>query len=350
MLPACEGDCLILSWGDDDQPSRLLIDAGRKSTASAIQAYADKHGRPAEMFELFIITHIDRDHIEGAVELLKDPGFRPLVKQVWFNDRADLDYAPPATEFEAFGALDGERLTTLIAENEMASNVDFKPGPVAVENEQLQTVILAGGLSLTVISPDQHQLSNLDKPWDDTLKGAPEGWEELGEPEPINIDFLASLPFKSDAAKPNGSSIAVIATYDGRSVLLTGDAHVGRLLRSLDIYKAQHPEFDGFALIKAAHHGSRGSVSLDLVKAVQCDCWAISTNGSQFKHPDREAIARIIVGSPQPVHLHFNYDTIFTGYWRSPTVQPYGFTTVYGDGYLAVDVPDIVESTPSGNV
>lgn len=339
MLPACEGDCLILCWGDSERPHRLLIDAGRESTADAVQGYANRHGRANDMFELFIITHIDRDHIEGAVKLLGDAAFRPLVKQVWFNDRGDLNYAPPASEFETFGALDGERLSALIADHGIASNVRFKPAPVAVQNEKLPTVQLQGGLVLTVLSPDQEQLVNLAKPWDDTLREAPPGWEEYGESEPINIDFLSTRPFKSDRARPNASSIAVIATYEGRSVLLAGDAHVGRLMTSLALYKGEHPEFEQFALVKAAHHGSRGNVSSELVKAVRCSRWAISTNGSQFKHPDREAIARIVAGSPGPVGLFFNYETQFTTYWRGPCAQSYDFTPIYGvDGYLAVDI------------
>lgn len=340
MLPACEGDCLILSWGNEDNPRRLLIDGGRESTAEAVLAYADQHGRKVDMFELFIVTHIDRDHIEGAVKLLRDKDFRSLIKEVWFNDRGDLDYALPAPGFESYGALDGERLTRLIADNDMATNLAFHPAPVVVQNEKLPVVELPGGLTLTVLSPDQQQLANLAAPWDDTLDEVPPGWEEYGGPEPIDVDFLAGRPFKSDKAKPNGSSIAVVAAFDGREVLLTGDAHVGRLIASLDLYKAEYPEHKGFALVKAAHHGSRGNVSSELVAAVDCSNWAISTNGTQFKHPDREAIARMIAGSPGPVKLYFNYDTQFTSYWRNSCVQPYAFEPRYGSkGYLAIDIP-----------
>jgi hypothetical protein len=341
MLPACEGDCLILSWGDADKPYHLLIDAGRDSTAEAVLAYAEEHGGAKDMFELFIVTHIDRDHIEGAVALLRSERFRPLVKQIWFNDRGDLDYAPPEPGFETYGALDRERLTTLIAEHQIVNNLPFKPAPVAVQHENLPVVELRGGLTLTVLSPDQQQLADLAKPWDDTLQEAPPGWEEYGEAEPIDIAFLASRPFKSDKAKPNGSSIAVVAAYKKRAVLLTGDAPVGRLLASLALYEDMHPEHEGFALVKASHHGSRGNISRELVAAARCSCWAISTNGTQFKHPDREAIARIIAGSPGKVKLLFNYDTPFTGYWRGPTVHAHDFTPAYGDGgYLAIDIPE----------
>ncbi|MBR1177097.1 hypothetical protein JQ617_24305 [Bradyrhizobium sp. KB893862 SZCCT0404] len=341
MLPAREGDCLILSWGEADSPYRLLIDAGRESTSEAVLAYVEEHGGAKDMFELFIVTHIDRDHIEGAVALLRSERFRPLVKQIWFNDRGDLDYAPPEPGFETYGALDGERLAALIAEHQIANNLDFRPAPVAVRQEELPVVELPGGLTLTVLSPDQQQLADLAKPWEDTLREAPPGWEEYGETEPIDVAFLASRPFKSDKAKPNGSSIAVVAAYKKRTILLTGDAHVGRLLASLALYKEMHPEHEGFALVKASHHGSRGNISNELVAAAQCSCWAISTNGAQYKHPDREAIARIIAGAPDTVKLFFNYDTPFTAWWRRPNVGAYAFTSSYGDGgYLAIDIPE----------
>ncbi|MBY2989003.1 hypothetical protein HF280_31675, partial [Rhizobium leguminosarum] len=158
----------------------------------------------------------------------------------------------------------------------------------------------------------------------------------------------ASHPFKSDKAKPNGSSIAVVATYSGSSVLLAGDAHVGRLLTSLELYSKQHPQHERFALVKASHHGSRGNISLDLVKAAKCNKWAISTNGDHFKHPDREAIARIIAGSPTPVELFFNYETEFTSFWRNPSTQPYAFMSTYGtSGYLSIDILETVDATPT---
>ena len=344
MLPACEGDCLILSWGDPDRPYRLLIDGGRESTAEAVLAYAREHGYAQNMFELFIVTHIDRDHIEGAVTLLKCARFRPLIREIWFNDRGDLDYANPAPGFETFGALDGERITKLIADYRIDHNSAFNSGPVAVQDQNLPVIEFSGGLKLTILSPDQKQLIALAKPWDDTVRAAPPGWEEYGEAELIDIDFLASQPFKSDRAKPNGSSIAVAATFKGQTVLLAGDAHVGRLLTSIALYKDMNPHHQGFALVKTSHHGSRGNISMEFVKAARCNRWAISTNGTQFKHPDREAIARIVAGSPGPLSLLFNYDTDYTGYWRRSAVQSYDFTPVYGEnGYLAIDIGTFAE-------
>jgi hypothetical protein len=203
ILPAVEGDCLILSWGNDAAPRRILIDAGRKQTARAILKYASDNKLPTGAFERFIITHIDRDHIEGAVPLLRNAGFRKCVKQVWFNGRGDLDYAEPQSSFESMGALDGERITRAISKFAIPWNTDFKGAPVAVSQENLPSFCLPEGLAITVLSPDLNQLASLAETWDDTVEAAPEGWENLGATDQVEIEPLAASLFKSDRAKPN---------------------------------------------------------------------------------------------------------------------------------------------------
>ena len=62
---------------------------------------------------------------------------------------------------------------------------------------------------------------------------------------------------------------------------------------------------------KIAHHGSKKNTSIDLVKAVKCKNWIISTNGKQFDHPDQEAIARVVKYGTKNQTLLFNYRTDF---------------------------------------
>lgn len=338
LLPAREGDCLVLSWGKNDAPYRILIDAGRTGTAEDVRSYIQTNNLRAGAFERFIITHIDRDHIEGAVDLLNDAEFKPLVGQVWFNGRENISTAGAQTQFETFGALDGERVTKALEEHGYDWNTDFDGGPIIIGNE-LPAVDLEGGMKLTILSPDAQQLADMAKPWDDTIEAAPEGWENLGPAGPIDIETLASTPFKGDRAKPNGSSIAMIAEYRGDRILLTGDAHVPRLLESLALYQAQFPEKKSFSLVKASHHGSRANVSTELVEAVDCQHWAISTSGAQFRHPDQEAIARIIMSSPRGTTIWFNYDQPQTRTWLRPTKPDRGFKPEYGvSGLLAIDI------------
>lgn len=339
FFPAREGDALILSWGDAAAPQRILIDAGRTSTAETIKAHAREGQFGPGAFELFVITHIDRDHIEGAVALLADAWFRKRVKGVWFNGRKDLEYAPPASDYETFGARQGEVLTNLIQQHCVPWNSAFGDAPVAIAGRSLPAVEI-GGLKLTIISPDLKQLAALAQPWDEqVVEKAPPGWETYGE-EVIDIGALAKPPFKPDRAKPNGSSIAMIAEYGGRRILLTGDAHVWRLRASLDQYANSHPALRHMCLVKASHHGSRGNTSLELVSELACPHWVISTNGDHFGHPDQEAIARIITASPGPVRLFFNYATHRTRPWAAPTLKPQtDYQASFGeDGLLSIDL------------
>jgi ribonuclease BN (tRNA processing enzyme) len=339
LLPACEGDCLILTWGDAARPRRILIDAGRKKTARFIMDYVATHSLSDGSFELFIITHIDRDHIEGAVPLLRSASFRRLVKEVWFNGRKDLIYARPQSMYEEFGALDGERITQALTEHRMAWNTRWGPKPVAITDRELPSIELPDGLRLTLLSPDAGQLADLAKPWDETIEASRPGWEAYGPADPVEIRQLAAMPFKGDRARPNASSIALLADYDGKSIVLAGDAHADRLSESLGLYSAAGASKSKVVLVKAPHHGSRGNISAELVQALNCSKWAFSTNGDQFSHPDAEAVARVLVNSPPKTTLFFNYETIQTSIWKRPVIPHMDFAAIFGNkGYISIDL------------
>ena len=59
---------------------------------------------------------------------------------------------------------------------------------------------------------------------------SPEGFELLGAPD---VQALAAEPFSEDTAEANGSSIALLAEFEGHRLLLTGDAHPGVLTASV---------------------------------------------------------------------------------------------------------------------
>lgn len=89
MLAADHGDCLWVEYGDTHSPKRILIDAGTvgaytRSLAPKIQETVDTEG--SCNFELFVVTHIDADHIGGAIEFLKQAADTGVsIKEIWFN-------------------------------------------------------------------------------------------------------------------------------------------------------------------------------------------------------------------------------------------------------------------------
>lgn len=341
MFPAREGDCLVITHGDPKAPHRVLVDGGRAATYTALREFLARLPADQRVFDLFVVTHIDRDHIEGALKLLGDPACPVTFRDIWFNgyyhlsDGLDLD----------FGALQGNALTTLLSDR--AWNASFAGGPVvAPSTGPGAPVQLPGGLEVTVLSPTVDKLRALRRTWEQECKLA--GIDPNDEPPEdvapidsfalpdLDIEALAASAFVDDQTVANGSSIALLLHVDGRKLLLTGDAHT-------DVMTDALRQLGGGAVIKldavkVSHHGSARNTSAALLARIDSPRWLISTNGSQFKHPDPEAIARIIKHEGPDRTLYFNYRTPQTAIWDDDDARAkYGYKTVYGaDGSLVI--------------
>ncbi len=338
MLPAAHGDCLWLEYGSRGATHRVLIDGGTTSTSGAIRQRIMALPERSRHFELLIVTHVDADHIGGILSLLRDPPEGVSFGDVWFNGFAHLEAA--TCETGARGALQGEALSELLTGRDGPWNAAFGSAYIAVADEgALPEHTLPGGLRLTLLSPTRQELIDLRPRWAAEVRRAgltpggnvppneqerrlPRAPEESrrGGLDPIALASTASRP---DAGEPNGSSIAVLAEFGGRSVLLTGDAFASTLehsLRRLLIARGGHQlTVDAF---KLPHHGSQGNVSRTLLELVRCPRYLVSTNGSRFGHPDAEAIARVLVHGGRRKTLYFNYRSAISNAWgRQPQLE-----------------------------
>lgn len=334
MLQASEGDCLLLHYGNPAKPFHSVIDAGRKATWPALKRRLEAIVERGEELELFVITHIDRDHIEGAIELAADP----LVKQfrdIWFNGYHHLKYNP----LEPMGGVMGEALTGRLVAAKLPWNrhSTWSGGPVSVPKpDHPVSLTLDSGLKLTVLSPNREQLTALRDEWRiaceeaGIVAGAAErarseksGLESMGA---LNVDKLADTVFKEDGAKPNGSSIAFVAEFDGGRVLLGADAHPTQLITALGAMGGVQA-LDAF---KLPHHGSRANLSRALLESCKCTTYLVSTSGSYFKHPDREAIARVVKYGGAVPNLVFNYESDQNAVWKGAATRAHwGYTATF---------------------
>lgn len=335
MLPAREGDCLLLTYGQAGHERRVLIDGGRAATYDDLKTRLNRLSDKEREFELLIVTHVDRDHIEGVLKLLEDPARPVAFRDIWFNGYNHLKDAT----FEEFGAVQGERLTTAIREQQLPWNKTFGGKAVEIDPE-FKPIQLEGGLSLTVLSPDRGKLEALIPQWEkeckdaDLIPGAPPsppeippGFEAFGG---IKIDDLAIEEFNTDHSKANGSSIALLAEYDGKRVLLAGDAHADRLENSLQTLAAQEGGRLRLDAVKVSHHGSAHNTSQQVLDLISCPTYLVSTNGSTFRHPDKTAIARLISFGGAAKELVFNYSTNETLLWNNRTwMRKHGYMTRY---------------------
>ncbi len=351
MLPARQGDCLWIEYGDPQYPHRLLIDGGTPETINALQDRICQLPVDDRRFELLVITHIDSDHIGGTLALanLNLPGL--VFGDIWFNGWRHL----PGSGFEEFGPVQGEVLTSWLDAPGRPWNERFDRKTVYVPDEGLLPFKdLPGGMRITLLSPSKKELSNLRPKWEQECRKAgidpakpppplqppPPGFEGMGV---VNIDALAESHFKQDTSEANGSSIALLAEFDGRRILLAGDAYSPVLLKNIQRQAAvegqERLRLDAF---KLPHHGSKANLSKELLEKVECPRYLFSTDGTQFKHPDHEAVARVIKsGGPHP-ELLFNYHSEYNKLWdNTQWMGQYGYSVSYSDEHqkgLLVDL------------
>jgi hypothetical protein len=300
LLPAMYGDALLVTWGTAT-PHRLLIDTGLASAFPAVKAKLESF---SGNIDLFVVTHVDLDHIGGAVKLLRDKRCGPRIRGVWFNGFEHLEQFN-----DLLGPLDGERLSELLRTMGVPWNagwpdpVDDQVGGPVVCRDEPPVMKLPGGARLTVIGPTPQKLADLLPVWREVIEraGLKPGVKAKEEPpEPtgrgllgLSLDDLADRPFERDGAEANGSSIAFVFEYQGTRVLFGGDAHEETLVEGLGKLAPRGKRYR-VAACKLPHHGSRRNVSTPLVQALDCGQWWFSSNGVRFRHPNDEAIARVV--------------------------------------------------------
>lgn len=349
LLPAKEGDAIWIRWGDSGSPYQMLIDLGPESTGRDMNRRLNALPAQNRTFELLVITHVDRDHIGGALSCLVDVGniSNPVFKDIWFNgwDHLHGRKIRSIPTIEAFGPVQGEKLARWL--RNQSWNSAFDGGAcVRYEDSKIYTVNLEGGMKVSVLGPTQNRLSRFIEKWkEEVLKAFGKGiLEEIPQELEVygNNDIKPKIFSKEDlynlansrtntpdTSPANGSSISLLLEYEGKKALFSGDAFASDILEGLQQYFHDKPiELD---LFKVPHHGSTNNLSVELVKNISCSSWLVSTDGTRFRHPDKEAIARIIAYSKHP-KLHFNVKSKFNSWWNDADWQrKFSYEATFGD-------------------
>jgi hypothetical protein len=230
--------------------------------------------------------------------------------------------------------------SSAIVDMKLPWNVWRRGQAIVTDTGELPVCELPGGMTLTLLSPTRVQLDRLAPAWAQELKRAglvPGAHADYGRflkgtpSTSTDVDELADSAFSSDTAPANGSSIALLAEFGGASAIFGADAHDPVLVASLRSLLArrglQRLKLDAY---KVPHHASQNNLSADLLRLIDCKRYCVSTNGNHFRHPDREAIGRIIkYGGARPT-LFFNYRTRYNDVWEKPELQErYGYSAVY---------------------
>ena len=377
MLPAGCGDCLWLEYGTGAAKRVVIIDGGLTETATALRRRIEKarqeRGIAKLEVELLVVTHIDNDHILGIIDLLKadTPGLH--IKDIWFNgrpqlmslpkppadsgrgggrrprkakstgpadlmggagdsddvegaDQAELDVAALPSAADLLGPQQGDQLSTLLAARNLPWNKHalWKGGSVMIPaSGALPSVTLEGDLKLTVLGPNIERLYKLCTVWSDILGGTEADAPSSSAPDDL-LGRRDTWPpvWKdgegSDPSAANGSSIMLLAEYGGHALLLAGDGYAPDMAAAFDRLRAQRQMPSTFPLdaFKLSHHASENNLTRDVLERIDCRRFLVSTDGSVHRHPDHQALLRILrYVTPRPEIL-FNYRADTTRPWE----------------------------------
>lgn len=362
MLPAANGDCIWIEYGNADEVHRILIDTGWAKTYPSLRERILALPKAERVFELLIITHIDADHIQGAIPLLQDDEIGCTFRDIWYNGWRHLQELGAPEPGDELGAREGEFVGVLLNDRKLPWNKHeaFEGAAVMVPaNGDLPVITLDGGMRLTLLSPVRERLIGLIDTWkkDAERAGFKPGdvnavraqlqsgryasvrLDELGdeapEPTPSLDDVLGESegPAGHDSSAPNGSSIAVLAEYDGKRALLAADAWASVLVGSLTRLGATAQKPIQVDTWKLAHHGSWANVSPELVELVAARQVLVSTNGATFRHPHQNAIDLVLKNKRYrgALEIVFNYRVDTTEPWVA-LPRGAGYRSVYPSG------------------
>src|SRR4029434_6210661 len=85
LLLALHGDCIWIECGEDGNTHHVLIDGGPVAAFPALRARVEAIPKERREVELLVVTHIDADHIDGIVKLLRHPEAELKYREMWFN-------------------------------------------------------------------------------------------------------------------------------------------------------------------------------------------------------------------------------------------------------------------------
>jgi beta-lactamase superfamily II metal-dependent hydrolase len=342
VLPAGEGDCLLIHWGP--KRSVAVVDGGpAKTFESTLAPRLDqiRKNRKVDTLELdlVMVSHVDNDHIIGIRKLFQelrndqnaaraenDRRFR--VNRLWHNaftdilgEKFDSYYTPKTTA----------ALTAAVSQGAAKDLAEAGLGGIPDEDQYHLALVLAGHAEGRTLRDDYKllfdagRIQRLNMPFvqdgnpsplmltpsptqtkisDLTLLVTGPSESELTK---LRVDFekflvekhlavpaaLVAAASEQDSSPTNLSSVVCLLEFAGKKILLTGDALGERILDGL--HKAKLLERGPFHVdvLKVPHHGSARNVNKDFFKKVTADRYVFSADG-KHGNPDRETLEWLV--------------------------------------------------------
>lgn len=320
FLPANNGDCIWISFFDENEEVRnIIIDGGTPET----YCKKDKKGKlnlgafghlveliraQGQKIDLLILTHVDNDHIKGITTWFEnDSHATDLIGTVLFNSgQLIFDY------FKKTDILENhiELTPSFGTDTGIVEGVTFEK---AISDAGIWTrkIIMAGqvisfhGAELKILSPDDSGLEELLTKW---VNKAPESLTSRPTDYKLSLkSHIENDSFVKDTSVHNGSSIAFILTFNDRNLLFLADAHPEKIIAGLNHFGFTEENKLECEYVKMAHHGSKFNTKVELLRLIESPIYVISSDGSGSALPHKQCLARLL-NEKKSLSLYFNYD------------------------------------------
>ncbi|MGI2216091.1 ComEC/Rec2 family competence protein [Shewanella baltica] len=246
------------------------------------------------------MTHIDEDHILGAIPLIESTPDIFTIGNVYFNSPALLEFKRKSGNISVKQAI---KVESLIVDKKIELH-GLESGQIFKPNKNIE---------IQVLSPRKSDLDLLDH---SHLNKDSSVTKISNNTKLENVEVLSKgkdnfLKISSDLV--NACSIAFILRYKEKSILYLADAHpeiIAENIESLGYSSSNKLKID---IVKLSHHGSFKNISDRFISLISCNTYWISTNGGKgvSKHPDPATLAKLTVNmnrsKNESITFLFNY-------------------------------------------
>jgi hypothetical protein len=334
-VQALHGDALLLHFGKPSAPELMVIDGGPSTVYDnhlqprLLELKKARAGEKAPLpIRAMMISHIDDDHINGLLSLLRDldqhrkRGPLPFrIDDFWFNSFDDLvgkeaetvavpskgartggggvttaavgAPVPPDADLGHTAGLvlasvtQGREVRNLVKKLGIPANNAFGKKLIMLSAQPKPKI---APLTITVVAPSKARRDELHVKWDKEL---------------VNKG-LAKTAAYVDKSVANLSSIVMLVEAGKKSMLLTGDARGDDVLaglRAVGKIKGKKPlKLD---ILKLPHHGSIRDTDTDFFELLPAAHYVVSANG-KYENPDlatMQMLSKVRTDDTFTIHL-----------------------------------------------
>lgn len=242
-----------------------------------------------------------------------------LIGEVWFNSGrliAEIFKLPLNDD------LDRKFKVFKTAKTSISEAVDFEK--YLIDNKIWERKLIRRGMTFSelgvkieILTPGKKELKRLLKKYKEKIgdegytSGHKKDWSDSFK-SLIEKETPKETYSRQENRVANCSSITFILTIHEKKFLFLADGNAIQIANALKEkgYNNQNPIPVEF--MKVSHHGSRNNTCKKLLEVIETDNYLISTDSSNYGHPDKLSLARILNNNPNAV-FYFNYEHVKKG-------------------------------------